>query len=753
MNLWQIQLNKYNNKENEKYETLFTLGNGYRGLRGTLEFSTYENKGNFIAGIYDKSESDATELVNAPNPLGLSIYLDDEKVNFDKCIVKEFSRVLHLDKGILKGYYSIETESKKNIEILSETFVSRSNVIRWASKYTIKSINFDGEISIENSIDGNIVNNKNDEKKKCKHFDVIQKRDIDIGIALEAETYDNKIKILEGTALAIYKRSGKRIYEEKENKVVETYKDSISKGETKEVYKYGISLNYRKFKEDLMARSIKELKTFIDYGFEAEKRDHISVWKNIWERSDIKIHGDDKAQLGMRFNLFHLSSCAYSGDSTVSIGAKGIHGEGYRGHVFWDTEVFMLPFFTYTMPEVAKSLLLYRYNTLNGARENSKRTGYKGARFPWESADDGSEATPSWGYDFDGSIIKIYTGEEEYHINSDIVYGIVQYFTATCDKEFMINYGIEIMLDTAKFWESRVEYNKYYDRYEISTVIGPDEFHEHINNNVYTNYLAKWSIDKSIEYLNWLKNEDNSKLEELLKKLDIKEENIEKWNEIKEKIYIPQNDDIIEQFEGYFNLENITITEHDEHGMPMWPNGIKGNKLSTTQVIKQADIVQLLVMLPDEFSKDIKKKNYEYYEARTMHKSSLSPSMYAIVGLSVNDTNKAYSYFMKTLFVDLDDNQGNADSGLHAASTGGAWQSAILGFAGLSVDKNGELNINPWIPEHWSGLEFNINWKGNRLYISILKDKIEIKSTGKTNVIICDNNYFVDDKEVLTVLR
>lgn len=751
MSLWKLELEKYDKAQNEKYETLFTLANGYRGLRGSLEFSEFQSKGNFIAGIYDKSESDATELVNMPNPLGFNLYIEDEKIDFDKCNIEKFSRVLHLDKGVLEGKYRITTPKGKVVEIYSERYVSRSSVSKWATKYTIKSINFQGKILIENYIDGNIVNNKEDEKKKCKHFDVTNVKDLGVGIALEAITYDNKIKALEATALVFDSEYSKRIYKNLNNIVLEAYEDEISEGETKEIFKYGISINNRKCEKQILKKALDSLKDFIEFGYTEEKKNHEDAWKSIWERADIKIHGDEKAQLGMRFNLFHLSSCAYEGDNTVSIGAKGIHGEGYRGHVFWDTEVFMLPFFTYSMPEVAKSLLLYRYNTIDGARKNAKRTGYLGARFPWESADDGSEATPSWGYDFDGSIIKIYTGEEEYHINSDIVYGIVQYFISTGDKDFMKDYGVEILLDTAKFWESRVEYNKENDRYEISTVIGPDEFHEHVNNNVYTNYLAKWSLEKSIEYLNWLKNEDKNKLDILLKQLDIYEENINNWITIRDKLYIPKKGDIIEQFEGYFDLENIKISEHDENGMPKWPNGIKGNKLNTTQIIKQADIVQLLEMLPHEFSKEVKKKNYEYYEERTMNKSSLSPSMYTIVGLSVGDNKKAYNYFMKTVLADMEDNQGNSKEGLHAASTGGAWQSAIFGFGGVSVDRNGKLNIDPWIPEHWEALEFNLNWKGNRIYITVKKDSIEINSNINEDIIVKGKRYIISNGELLKV--
>ena len=397
---------------------------------------------------------------------------------------------------------------------------------------------------------------------------------------------------------------------------------------------------------------------------------------------------------------------------------------------------------------------MYRYNTLQGARENAAITGYKGARFPWEAADDGLEVTPKWGIDYDGNSVRIWTGDEEYHINSDIAFGIVEYYRATKDSEFLVNYGVEILLDTAKFWQSRVEYNKGQDRYEISSVIGPDEFHEHVDNNVFTNYLAKWNIEKALLFKDWIKIEDNVQYKVLCSKLGLNQEDFKQWEVIAEKMYIPKSEDgmIIEQFEGYFDLADIEISQYDENEMPLWPD-FKGNKLGETQLVKQADVVQLMIMLPEEFSTEVKKLNYEYYEKRTMHKSSLSPSMYSILGLAVGDRHNAYKYFMKTIYTDLEDNQGNTDFGLHAAASGGSWQSAIFGFVGLTVDKENILSINPWLPKQWTGLSFNINWKDSRVSISIFKDKIEVNSTGEVSLNIYDKNYLISEEEHLVVAR
>jgi kojibiose phosphorylase len=758
MDLWEISLNEYNSYDNKKYETLFTLANGYRGIRGALEFSSKGNRGNYIAGIFDKSQSQVTEIVNLQDPLGFNIYIEDEKVDLDECVLTNFKRALNMHEGVLHTSFAATTKKGRSIEVKCERFVSRNKVSRWASKYQITSLNFNGKVFIENYIDGSVTNSTWDVMNKTKHFKVKHIYDSNPGIALSIETNDNNIKTLELTTLMGENKKGNifktRRYSEFGEMVSEVYETYMEEGKRSTVVKYGISISDKDMKCDLFAVGVNELNDFIKQGYEAELEEHSKIWNKIWDEIDIKIHGDEKAQIGIRFNLFQLASSAYEEDTTVSIAAKGLHGEGYKGHVFWDTEVFMLPFFIYTRPEVAKALLMYRYNTLQGARENAKVTGYKGARFPWEAADEGLEVTPKWGIDYDGNAVRIWTGDEEYHINSDIAFGIVEYYRATEDKEFLANYGIEILLDTAKFWQSRVEYNKSKDRYEISSVIGPDEFHEHVDNNVFTNYLAKWNIEKAILFKKWLETEENVKYKVLCSKLGLNEEDFNMWEIIANKIYIPKSEDgrIIEQFEGYFDLADIEITEYDENEMPVWPD-FKGNKLCDTQLIKQADVVQLMIMLPEEFSEEVKKSNYEYYEKRTMHKSSLSPSMYSILGLAVGDRQNAYKYFMKTIFTDLEDNQGNTDFGLHAASTGGSWQSAILGFVGLTVDKEGLLSINPWLPKQWNGLSFNINWKNSRVCISILEDKIEVSSTGEILLNIYDEKYLVKEEKHLVVAR
>ncbi|MGC8901722.1 MAG: glycoside hydrolase family 65 protein [Fervidobacterium sp.] len=741
--MWNVLRSTYTYSDNYVYETLFTLANGYLSLRGTEEFSNYTMKGTYIAGIFDKSEAQVTELVNLPDPVGIKIYLDDTPIILENVDILSYERKLEMREGFLVSKYQINV-NEKILSIESIRLVSRSHVHRFGLKYIVTPVNFSGKIIIESYIDNNTFNGLLDPLNKIQHYKICEIADLKPGIMTKVKTKDKGHEVVIVTSLLASDEKRENILKQRKYREIslspsEVYTIFVEQGKKYTVEKYGsiyTSLETNHPLEDAKC----EVENFMMSGIENEIKLHSKHMEKIWEKIDIKIEGDEVAQKAIRFNLFHLYSCA-SDNPKVSIGARGLHGEGYKGHVFWDTEIFMFPFFLYSLPEHAKNLLLYRYYTLPGARKNAQANGYKGAQFPWESADDGTEVTPKWGEDYLGNPVRIWTGEEEYHINADIAVALVHYFTVTDDEQFMKDYGVEMLMETGRFWVSRVEYNEKQDRYEINKVIGPDEFHEHVNNNVYTNYLAKWNILKAVDFYYWLKEKDTAKFEKLKTYLGLTDDEVDSWKQIAEKIYIPRKpgEKLIEQFEGYFDLEEHEITEWDENGLPIWPKTVDLTKLGETKLIKQPDVVMLMLVLPEEFTLEEMKTNYEYYEKRTMHKSSLSPSMYSIMGLKVGDTHNAYKYFMKTVLVDLEDNQGNTNNGFHAASAGGAWQCIVNGFGGMTLGNDELLEFNPWLPEHWKKLSFSINYKGTELNIEIKQENkitLEIHSSKEQSVIV-----------------
>ncbi|MGH2330635.1 glycoside hydrolase family 65 protein [Thermoanaerobacter mathranii] len=745
---WLIFQDEYSSNVNSKYETIFTLTNGYMGVRGTFEEgSEGEKPGNFIAGIFDKADAQVREIVNAQNWLGIKLYIKGEELSLDKCQLLEFKRILDMKKGILFRSVLIKDSKDRITRVEGYRFLSRSDRHRSAIKLFVTPVNYSGVVGIESIIDGTVLNSADSPKYRVKHLKVVDNSSLSkSGSYLETATVDDDIRIATGSAVRIYN------YEDKEKNNIAKFRKFLPLGEMSVEYfefdstenktvvidKFIITYTSRDVKKDLLKSKVeRELFTFAQEGIDKELQRHIEVYDELWSVADINIEGDEEADKALRFNIFHLMSSVNENDPLVSIAAKALHGEGYKGHVFWDTEIFMLPFFIYVYPKAAKALLMYRYNMLNAARKNAALNGYKGAQYPWESADTGEEETPKWGFDYMGNPVRIWTGDLEHHITADIAFAVWEYFRATEDIEFLLNHGAEIIFETARFWVSRCEYAKELDRYEINNVIGPDEFHEHVDNNAYTNYLAKWNIKKGLELINMLKEKYPEHYYAISNKICLTSEEMEKWKEVEEKIYIPydENKKLIEQFEGYFDKKDYVINKFDENNMPIWPEGVDITKLGDTQLIKQADVVMLMLLLGEEFDEETKRINYEYYEKRTMHKSSLGPSMYAIMGLKVGDHKNAYQSFMRSANVDLVDNQGNTKEGLHAASAGGTWQVAVFGFGGMEIDKEGRLNINPWLPEKWDKLSYKVFWKGNLIEVVVTKDDVSVKKIkGKDSI-------------------
>ena len=439
-----------------------------------------------------------------------------------------------------------------------------------------------------------------------------------------------------------------------------------------------------------------------------------------WENSDIEITGDDFAQLALRFSIFHLLQAASETDAFISIPAKALSGFGYKGHVFWDTDIFMLPFFNITYPLTSRNMLTYRYFTLEEARKKAFQKGYKGALFAWESADTGEETTPQFvDHLKENKKIKIWCGETEQHINCDVAYAVWNYFITTNDIDFFLKYGAEIILETARFWSSRVEYNAKMDRYEIKKVIGPDEYHENINNNFFTNAMAQWNIWKGIEIFNILRKDHKSDWDRISKKIILKEKEISEWKIIADKIFInfDQNTNLFIQFDGFMELEDIDLKNYNDRTKPM--DVVLGpERITNSKISKQADVLMFFSLFRNKFSKEIMKSNWDFYEPFCGHGSSLSPAVFSLIASDLKLLDKAYDYFIQAAGIDLIDKMGNTAHGLHSATAGGLLQAAIYGFAGVKITEDGFV-LNPQLPVHWKSMKFNLCYKGKRIRISI----------------------------------
>ncbi|NLK26975.1 MAG: glycoside hydrolase family 65 protein [Clostridiales bacterium] len=745
---WIVAETEYNPRNNLMYETNFALASGMMGNRATHPegFIRKELPANYVHGVFDRSEAFQRDLCNTPNWNLLKIYYKTEPIGPEAGQeIQDYIRILDLQHGFVATHYiNVAYDGRKTL-IESIKILSRTSPECGRFRYYITPLNYSGQLEFENIIDATVTNFMDFPRFRVKHLNTRQIGPLeDTGIFVQSETRDfllplttvADVKATDSTGKDII---GSRQYRGHGEQAVEFFDAYVTENETISVDKFAAVVSGRDGGNTKVI-AVEKLRSFMMRSLDQEIEMQKKIYASYWERAKIKIEGDPRLQLAVRFDLFHLMSTPNPKDNRTNIGAKLIHGEEYGGHAFWDTELFILPFFSLTFPEIAKNLVEYRYLLLDGARRNALKRGQIGARYPWESADTGDEECPDWTIEGDGTCYVCTVADQEVHVTADIIYGGLQYFLWTGDMEYYENNLLEMLAETARFWNSRIEYNKEKDYFEITGITGPDEWHEDVSNNAYTNYMARWNMLTAVKHLRKYYTEKTEKCKELFRKLSLNEAELEEIEKNANKIYIPISEGLIEQFEGYFNLIDHEIHEWDENNMPLLPKALKGIKRDKTTILKQADVVMLMFLFDEEFDENTKRKNFDYYERRTLHRSSLSPSIYCLMGLRVGESERAYDYLCRSAFVDIDNNQGNTREGIHAASAGGTWQALVFGYAGLKI-KNDQLHFTPRIPEKWTKLSFSLFWKGDLIHIEISKDQVKIFSNKK------ELSYFVNDKE------
>ena len=767
---WLVEENEFDKAKVNFYETIFTVGNGYLGTRGSLE-EGHEAAwpGTYINQIFDHYDSFVVDMVNAPSWPALSIWVEGKKLSIHNCELLDYKRTLDLKKGVLHRLTRFKDSEGRITRYESLRYASLSDRHFFEVSASITPENYDGTIEIYSEIDGDVLNldltpaykekptfapeMKWHKWSKSRHLKAKTSDHTETTTYLELATLERPYHVGYASALQVsgpHELNSNADY----NKTSQRATFKAKRGETINFQKLtSIYTNRDVEQAGLKSSCLKTLKSNLAKGFNERSTEHFKAWEEKWADCDIIIEGDEAINNAVRFNIYHLLITANEFDPKANVGAKSLSGEGYRGHIFWDTEIFLLPFYTFTQPDTAEALLLYRYHTKEGARDYAMEGNHKGIRYPWESADTGHEVTPEWTAD---GTVRIWTGERELHITAMVVYAMLTYYEATRNIDFILDYGAEILFETTRFWKSRLEYNKEKDRYELTKVEGPDEFHHLVDNSVYTNWTTKWSMQKAVKYYHELVKEHPERIKPLIKKLALTDKEVNQWEAVAEKIYIPYEPEkkLVEEFEGYFDLDEIPITEWDENNMPLYPPGYNHDNCDTTTLIKQPDVVMLMYILPDEFDEETKRVNYNFYEARTMHKSSLSPSVHTIMGIETNYHKKALQYFERAAFVDLVDNQGNTEDGIHIASAGGTWQAAINGFGGMRV-KNGRLTFKPWLPEKWEGLHFKIKWQGTDLKVSVLHDKMNFEWIADGNkelpISVLGKEYLLNPNEEVSI--
>ena len=725
---WQVCEKTWEPENNRVWEVRCLLGNGYLGVRGYTEepFDAGPSRiGTYVTGLFEPDRDEIPEIIKVPSFFRVDVVLDGRPLSLQPGRVSDYSRLLDMKRGVLTRSF-VYTENGRSTRVVFERFVSLARVHQASQKITVTPLDWSGKIDVTLLLDADVEN------LRTRHIGPVATSFPNKNSALlVAKTLKRKQTIAEAfTATAAAGRTklnGEKVTTQQS--VGLKYSGKLGEGQAMALDRV-ISIYTSRDPDTKNARSdcLKGIGARAKAPtYKSALNAHAKAWAAQWQKSDIEIDGPAADQQAVRHSIFQLVQTCSRFDGTVSIGAKAI-SEGYRGHAFWDTEIFMLPFFISTDPPAARRLLEYRYHTLPGARRKAKESGFKGAMYAWESADTGDETCPKYIYTDDGRSFRVLCGELEHHITSDVVYGCVKYIQATGDEDFEKNIFAEIAIETSRFWASRCVWNDAEARYEIPHIIGPDECHEDVDNNAYSNYMAAWNLRQGAMAARRLLERKGKSGAALRKKLRVKEAEPAKWEAIADKIWVPfdAKRNIHEQHQGYFDLIDITAKQFIESRKD--PTEASRAMLQTQdgQVIKQADVVALMMLWPDNFSEKIKRANFRYYEPRTLHGSSLSSSVYSVVGSDLGMRKFAYDYFQFAAYTDIDDRMGNTYEGIHAATLGGTWQTLVRGFLQLRTD-GPKPRLAPQLPAKWKSVKLRLVQQGEVYNVTVTKDKVVVK--------------------------
>lgn len=750
---WIVSETSFSPDQLGKCESIMYLGNGYMGLRSATEEPYLKEVRNlFVNGTFNKfSETEVTELPNLADVTRIDIRVDGERFSLEFGEVKDYVRQLNLKTAELSRSFQWTSPKGKTLLFTFRRFVSLDHLHLIGMKMEVKSLTDAVHFSFDSGINAQMTNSG------TQHFHEGEKRIFDKRyIQLLQKTIESNIDVVINTTHHVT-LNGVEVTEPTmtidRRKVWQTFDVELKANDTLVMEKLTTVYTSRDKDFDhnnyqlevLRDTSLQDVMESYEKGYDELLNTHINTWKSkVWNQYNLKINSVESFdQLALRFALYHLTVMTPAHDERMGIGAKALSGEGYKGHSFWDTEIFILPFFTYSNPEIARSLLKYRYLGLAGARKKAAENGYEGAMYPWEQAWplDG-EVTPVWGaVDIvTGKQTKIWSGFIEQHISSDIAFAVYQYYLVTGDEDFMNRYGYEMIFDTARFWASRLEWNEENGQYHINDVIGPDEYKEHVNNNAFTNYMAAFNIKLAIKFFEKLKTESPQLIDKLNQNIQVKDSYV-MWKDKLDKIYLPkprEKDFIIPQDDTYLELKDIDLTKYkNSKKVGTLFNDYNLEQVNQMQVTKQADVVILLYLLEQVdslFSDEVTEKNFHYYEARTLHDSSLSLSTHAIIANDLGDEELAYSLFRRATEIDLGPYMHTSDHGVHAASLGGIWQVAIFGFAGIRIN-NGKLQISPKLPKQWKDIQFTIYWQGQLVNIFASHEILSVSTEGYSEII------------------
>lgn len=754
---WLIIEDGFDPDYNRVAESAMSLGNGHMGMRGNFEeaYSGDSLQGTYYAGIYYPDKTKVgwwkngypewfAKVLNGINVIGIDVIIDGVELDIAKCQVSDFRRVLNMQHGYLERSFVVIDSKHHKTHISSKRFLSMADSEIGAITYKVKPLNYAANIELRPYLDGEVVN-------EDSNYDEIFWEEVTRGIDATESHLTMKTKKL-GFVLTCAMTydllsNGQVVSGETSNISRDYYVGysttrHVEQDEELTLVKYFSAVSNRDYDEDtLVKQAVESVKRAHNTGFDTLYKNHVAVWEEKWQENDIIIEGDVPAQQGIRFNIFHLNQTYTGEDARLNIGPKGFTGEKYGGSTYWDTEAYCLPFYLSTASShIARNLLVYRYNHLEKAKENAAKLGLKGALYPMVTMN-GEECHNEWEITF-----------EEIHRNGAIAYAMYNYINYTGDKGYLAEHGTDVLVEISRFWADRVNYNPRKDQYMILGVTGPNEYENNVNNNWYTNTMATWTLGYTLQALTYLQEEHADTYEEIIKRLGIHEDETKKWQEIIQKMYYPyiEDEDVFAQQDGYMDKEQILVKELDQKHLPLNQNW-SWDRILRSCFIKQADVLQGIYFFNERYDLDTIKRNFDFYEPRTVHESSLSPCIYGIIASQLGYEEKAHELYLRTARLDLDNYNNDTEDGLHITSMAGTWMSVVHGFGGLKVMDN-QLHLAPFLPGAWKGYSFRVVFRERLLQVTVdHKITIKLEEGEPLTVRIHDKDYDLCVKELVTI--
>jgi len=730
-------------------ESLFSIGNGAMGQRANFE-ETYSGKtfqGSYIAGVYYPDKTRVgwwkngypqyfAKVLNAPNWIGIDIEINGEQLDLATCSeVKNFRRELNMKEGVYTRSFEATLQNGTQVGVNVKRFLSLDLDELGVINYEVKALNQDAKIVFKPYVDAGITNE--DTNWDDKFWDILEiknKKNSGFIVSRTLKTHFSACTFMHNSFVVNGKVSevNPTNIEKTEAKTQFTYEFAASIGQTIAIQKLGgytVSTNHDE--QQLINVAQKVIDKGLELGFEKLLQNQIEAWAKIWEMSDITIDGDVKAQQGIRYNIFHLNQTYLGKDSRLNIGPKGFTGEKYGGSTYWDTEAYCIPFYMATKDQkVARNLLEYRYNHLEKAIENAQNNlGFKNgaALYPMVTMN-GEECHNEWEIT-----------HEEIHRNGAIAFAIFNYYRYTGDYSYIPEKGLEVLIGIARFWHQRANFSKEKNQYVILGVTGPNEYENNVNNNWYTNYIAKWCIDYTVEQINKIEKEYPSDYTRILSKVNLAAAEISDMKKVADNMYFPYSEEhgVYLQQDGFLDKELVTVANLDKSQRPInqkW----SWDRILRSPYIKQADTLQGFYFFEDLFTKEQLEKHFDFYEPFTVHESSLSPCVHSIQAAVLGRMEQAYTFYLRTSRLDLDDYNKEVHEGLHITSMAGTWMSIVEGFGGMRV-KDGKLSFEPKIPKEWKAYSFKVNFRNSIVKVEVNHNETKVSVEGNQEIDVLVN--------------